>query len=275
MSFVLPKMTVGAQLQASVGALRTQLRVIHALVLRESMTRYGEHKIGFLWAILEPLFMVLVFVFIFSFIKTRSTGDIPLAMFMLTGIAPFSLFKDNMSQLQNSITANKAMLGFPQVTTFDLIVARAVLETLVSLGVFALLLVMFYTVGIEVRIENPLGVLAACLLLATTGVGAGFMFAALRPLLPSLQQFTSAILGRPLFITSGIFFMAESLPEEVRGILLYNPLLHSLELLRSSFFYGIDSSYGSWSYAICWAVGTLLFGLLIHQVLRKRAVVGL
>lgn len=275
MSLVIPKVPVGAQLREIFRALRTQLRVIHALVLRESMTRYGEHKLGFLWAILEPLFMVVVFVLLFTFIKSRATGDIPLAIFMLTGIVPFSLFKDNMSQLQNAITSNKAMLGFPQVTTFDLIVARAILETLVILGVFLLFLVAFYAVGIGYRIENPLGVLAACSLLAMIGVGTGFMLASLKPLIPSIQQFTSALLGRPLFLGSGIFFTAESMPTEVRGYLLYNPLLHCIELLRNNFFFEQDSPYGSWSYATAWAVGMLLTGLLIHQVLRKRAVVGL
>lgn len=275
MSLVIPKLTFAERCQQVLQALRTQLRVIHALILRESMTRYGEHKLGFLWAILEPLFMVLVFVLLFTFIKSRSTGDIPLAIFMLTGIVPFTLFKGNMGQLQNAITSNKAMLGFPQVTTFDLIVARAVLETLVILGVFVLLLVMFLVAGIEYRIENPLGVLAACSLLIVTGIGAGFILASLKPLVPSIQQFSSALLGRPLFIGSGLFYPAEAMPEEVRHILLYNPLLHCIELLRNHFFYEMDSPYGSWVYAASWAVGTLLTGLLLHQTLRKRAVVGL
>ena len=103
----------------------------------------------------------------------------------------------------------------------------------------------------------------------------GFILASLKPLLPSVQQLSNAILGRPLFLSSGVFFSAENIPAEFREYLLYNPLMHCLELLRSSFFYEIDSPYGSWQYASIWAVSLLTLGLLMHQALRKRAVVGL
>lgn len=254
--------------------LSTQVRVLHALVLRESMTRYGEHKVGFLWAILEPMAMVIVFVTIFSLFKSL-TSDVPIALFMLTGLVPFTLFQDNKTQMQNAIASNKALLAFPQVTTFDVIAARSILETLIILSVFTVLLVIFYMIGFEFRVENPLGVLAACGLITMMGVGVGFILAALKPLLPSVQQLSNALLGRPLFLSSGVFFSADRIPEEFRHYLLYNPLMHCLELLRSEFFYELDSPYGSWMYASAWAVSLLALGLLTHQVLRRRAVVGL
>ncbi len=252
----------------------TQVRVLHALVLRESMTRYGEHKIGFLWAILEPMAMVIVFVTIFSLFKSL-TADVPIALFMLTGLVPFTLFQDNKTQMQSAIASNKALLAFPQVTTFDVIFARSILETLITLSVFVVLLTIFYLFGFEFRVENPIGVLAACGLIAAMGIGVGFMLASLKPLLPSVQQLSNALLGRPLFLSSGVFFSAERIPEEWRHYLLYNPLMHCLELLRSEFFYELDSPYGSWFYASAWAASLLALGLLMHQVLRRRAVVGL
>jgi len=218
--------------------------------------------------------MVIVFAAIFAAFKSL-TAEVPVAVFMLTGLVPFSLFQDNKTQLQNAIAGNKALLAFPQVTTFDVIFARAILETLTTLAVFVLLLVLFYLVGIHYRLEDPLGVLSACMLIAMMGIGMGFILASLKPLLPSIQQISSAILGRPLFLSSGVFFSAENIPAEFRVYLLYNPLMHCLELLRSSFFYEIDSPYGSWSYASLWAVSLLTLGLLMHQALRKRAVVGL
>ena len=253
----------------------TQMRVFKALIMRETMTRYGEHKLGFFWAILEPMAMVAVFVGIFAVIRNNSPSGMPVVVFLLTGMAPFSAFRDTMMLLQNSLAANKMLLTFPQVTTFDVIMARAVLETVMALGVFALLLVITYFLGFEFRIENPLGVLAACLLLATMGVAAGITFASLRPLFPSIQQLTGALLNRPLYLGSGIFFTAEMIPEPARTWILYNPLLHAVELLRSEFFYQFESEYGSWSYATTWALCFLTFSLLLHQALRKRALLAL
>jgi len=256
-------------------ALSTQARVIQALVLRDTLSRYGQHKLGFLWALVEPLVMVSVLVGIMSFVRTGNPGGIPLVLFMITGFVPFTMFRNPLNNMQGTIEANRVLLGFPQVTTFDVIVARCVLECAVLLVVFPVILIIAHAFGYDIRIENPLGVLAACLLLMTLGSGLGFLFAAVSPVMPSIRQVTTPVLGRPLFLSSGLFFTADSLPTAVREWLLYNPLLHLLELLRTEFFYEFDSPYGDWGYASLWAGGALALGLLTHQALRKRAIVGL
>jgi capsular polysaccharide transport system permease protein len=256
-------------------ALRTQIRVIHALILRETKTRYGQHKLGFLWAILEPIIMVALFVGIFSTMRNDNPGGMPLVPFMLAGIVPFAFFKDPMSQLQTAITHNKTLFAFPQVTTFDVILARGILEVLIICGVFGFMLFVAHLAGFEINVQRPLTVLGACGLLAMLGIGAGFLFASISPIVPSLRQLTSAFMGRPLFLSSGLFFTAESIPAEIRQWLLYNPIMHMLELLRGGFFYEFETAHGSWSYATTWAVCTLALGLLTHQAFRKRAIVGL
>ena len=256
-------------------ALSTQFRVITALILRETKTRYGEHKLGFLWALLEPLIMVGIFVGIFSAIRTDDPGGMPLVQFMLTGIVPFTLFRDTFGQMQGAINQNKQLFAFPQVTTFDVIIARAILEILLLSGVFMLLLVGIHLAGWPINIERPLGVLAACALLGMLGIGVGFIFASLSPIWPSMKQVSSAVLGRPLFISSGLFFIADTIPSPVREYALYNPIMHMLELLRSAFFYEFESAHGDWGYATTWAICTLATGLLIHQAMRRRAIIGI
>ena len=258
-----------------IGALTTQARVINAMMMRETLSRYGEHKMGFIWAMLEPIFMVTLLVGIMSVLRADSPGGMPVVPFMVSGFVPFILFRNTMNQMKKAIGANRALLGFPQVTTFDVIVARALLELCVMLCVFAFMLTMVHLLGYEVRIENPLGVLAVCLCLWALGSGLGFVFAALTPVVPSISQFSSLLLGRPLLLTSGLFYTAGSLPEPVRTWLLYNPVLHFMELLRSYFFYEFESIHGSWHYAGSWAFGSLVLGLLTHQALRRRAIVGL
>lgn len=256
-------------------ALRVQLRVIHALILRETKTRYGQHKLGFLWAILEPVIMVALFVAIFANMRNDNPGGMPLVPFMLAGIVPFAFFKDPMNQLQTAITHNKTLFAFPQVTTFDVILARGILEVLIICGVFGSMLFVAHLAGFDINIQRPLTVFAACGLLAMLGIGAGFLFASITPIVPSLRQLTSAFMGRPLFLSSGLFFTAESIPAEIRHWLLYNPIMHMLELLRGGFFYEFETAYGSWSYATTWSICTLALGLLTHQALRKKAIVGL
>ncbi len=256
-------------------ALGTQLNVIYALVMRETKTRYGDHKIGFLWAFIEPMSMILIIVAIFNAMGTRSTSGMPLLVFMTTGFLSFMIFRDTMSQLINAISANQSLLAFPQVTTFDVILARALLELAVLITVLIIILFGASIFGSDIRIENPLGVIAAIGLLWITGLGMGFMLACLSPILPSLRQIVTAMLGRPMLMGSGIFFTSESLPPPIRDVLLHNPLLHMIELMRSSYFYSYESRYASWTYASLSAVFVLAFGLLVHQAMRRRAIIGL
>lgn len=256
-------------------AFETQCRVTRALILRETLSRYGQHKVGFLWALLEPVLMVTLFVSIMSVMRSESPGGMPIVPFMIAGIVPFSMFRNTMNQLKASISSNRSLLGFPQVSTFDLIVARALLEISVLLCVFCIMLVLAHLMGYDIRIENPLGVLACCLTLFALGCGMGFFFAAVTPIIPSVGQISGLVLGRPLLLTSGLFYTAESIPAPARDWMLYNPIIHLLELLRSAFFYEFDSKYGSWTYSISWAVGALALGMLTHQALRRRVIVGL
>lgn len=253
--------------------LRTQLRVINALVLRETKTRYGTHKLGFLWALLEPVASVTFFVVLFSAIRHDRPAGMPLATFMIVGFCCYALFRGPMGQMQGAISSSRTLLAFPQVTTFDVILARGLLELAVGLFVFVLMCCMALLLGYEVRVERPLGVLGACSLLAMAGVGAGFLFASLEPLVPAINQFTSQVLGRPLFFASGIFYAAESLPQAVLDYLLWNPFLHMIELARGAFFHGFETHHGSWLYASAWSVGLLATGLVVHRALRKKAVV--
>lgn len=253
----------------------TQLRVMGALVLRETMTRYGEHKIGFLWAFLEPMILVIIISAIFTGMGTSISGNMPIATFMIVGFVPFSIFKDTMAQLQSAISQNNSLMAFPQVTTFDVIVARALLEFAVLLVVLTVLLLGAGALGYDIGIEDPLLVFAACGLMSVLGLGMGFIFASLTPILPAARQISSVVMGRPLFLGSGLFYTAETLPPTVRDWLLLNPLLHLVELVRSAYFVEFESPYGSWAYAATFSFTVLAFGMLVHQALRRRAIVGL
>ena len=255
-------------------ALAVQCRVLNALVLRETKTRYGNYKIGFLWALIEPAVSVSVFVAIFANLRQDSPGGMPLVPFMLVGFCAFAIFKDPWQQMQGAIGQSRQLLTFPQVTTFDVILARGLLEIAVSVFVFWFLLYVAWLLGFEVRVERPLGVLAVIGLMSVFGLGMGFIFASLEPIVPSAKQLSGQVFGRPLYFGSGLFFNAESLPPQALDFLIYNPVLHLIELARSAFFHGFESGVASWFYAASWSFGTFGVGLLVHQAMRRRALMS-
>lgn len=251
-------------------AASTQGRVIHALIMREMKSRFGRQKLGYLWAVFEPAAFVASFALIFSYSQRAAPSGMPVVAFMITGFAPFILFRSLMTQSMGAIENNRVLLTFPQVTLLDLVLARAILETATMTLVFVLLLVVAELLGFEIRIDDPLGVLLMLACLALTGFGLGATLAAIAPFVRSLQQIVSIFAGRPLFFVSGLFFTAEMLPNAFREILLFNPILHMIEGLRSAFFHQFDSSHVSMEFALGTALTAACFGLLMLRGLKKR-----
>ncbi len=251
--------------------LAIMLRVIFALVIRETKTRYGRLKIGYLWAFLEPLFFVFILSFIFSYI--RSFNDImPATQFFLTGVLSVFLFQHIVTQTMMAIGSNLSLLYYPQVQIIDLGIARVVLEIVTFFVVLALLTFTIWFAELEtVAIEDPFRIILATLMITAYGYGVGTALGALVPLFPSLQFLAQIVLLRPLFFISGVFFTADTIPQEVRDYALLNPMLQLTELMRSAYFDTFESEYVDYHYLTGFILVTVFFGLLIQRALRRYA----
>src|SRR4051812_12881333 len=95
--------------------LRTQGRVLLALMLREARTRYGRTRAGYLWAFIEPAVHISFFALLFS---TR-VPVVPLGhsmvLFLATGFSTYLGFRNVMSRTQGGYGSNEALLSFPIV----------------------------------------------------------------------------------------------------------------------------------------------------------------
>jgi len=252
------------------GRIVTHSRVIHALILREMKTRFGRAQLGYIWALIEPTLYVLIFLALYELRGKTAVSGMPIALFLLTGAIPFIMFRDTMTRSMTAIQSNRPLLTFPQVTPIDLIIGRALLEIATTTVAFVLLIVAFAAIAGPVKIADPLGVFAWLAVLGLLGFGAGAAFGALAPLFPSVQQLVPSILIRPLFWVSGLFFTAETIPDEIRGYALLNPLLNLTELVRAAFFPGFESPYPDVTYVVLFTLVVVFLGLAIQRALLKR-----
>jgi len=253
-------------------ALLTMTRVIFALTLRETKTRYGRLQLGYLWAFLEPVLIVTVLGLIFTYMRLGSSMGLPLIQFLITGYMSFMLFRDVLTQTMLAIRPNQQLLYFPQVQVFDLGAARALLELCTFIIVFSLLLVLVAFTEMEVvQIEDPLGILLAILMIALYAYGIGTALGALIPLFPSLQFLVQTVYIRPIFFLSGVFYTIEMIPEKVRPYAILNPMLQLIEMLRSAYFPGYESTHVNYPYLIGMIFCTIFIGLLMQRALRRYA----
>ena len=251
-------------------ALKVQNRVIHASILREARTRFGRSKLGYFWALFEPMAYMLTLLAIFSAMErgTPITGA-GLAMFFLSAIIPWLMFSRISGAVSRAIKSSKALLTYPQVKGVDIMLALVILEfsTLFLVAIIYLLGASY--LGGVVSIERPFEVVLALFLVSSLGLGFGLLSSTARLYWSAYGNFQSALM-RVMFFTSGKFFIAGTMPVMLQEWLWYNPLLHIVEWIRSAFFGGFESQFYDLRYPFMVALVMLFLGLASERLSRYR-----
>ena len=252
------------------GAFTVQCRVLHALILRELKSRYGSRRLGFMWALIEPLIFISIFAAGFQLLGRQSQGGIPVPLFFVAGFSPFFMFRDIFGEVMSGTKGHQSLLMFPQVTRIDLLLSKLILAALVSVVVFLTLLIGLYFFGFAFRVEDALGVMIGFTMMVLLGFGLGLVLGAFSIRYEFIQSLSQPLLGRPLFLTSGLFFSASMLPPVAREIALYNPLLHCIELIRASLFENFESRYVDLTYVMVFTLVLISFGLMLLMVFERQ-----
>ena len=252
-------------------ALGEQRRVLAALIYRELKTRFGQTRVGFFSAFIEPIIHILVIFSIWGVLGRFAGGSaIDPLIFIATGLFPFFMFRDTVMKITKCVSANKALLTFPQIKILDFALARALLELMTYSVVFFIFLIAADFVGYRVEVFDINRVFGGMFLIWLTGCGAGL---ALMPF-TGMFQFVDTLIGvamRFLYFTSGVLFAIDRLPKEIRDYLSYNPIIHIVEYIRSGFFrgYAENSAFPDMPYAISICVFLLITGLAFKKSLLR------
>ena len=247
-------------------------RATTALILREMSSTYGRTPLGYLWAVLEPVVGIALLTAIFSLgFKSPPLGT-NFAIFYASGLIPFMMYMDISGKVMDSLRFSQRLLIYPRVTFMDALMARFILNLLTQLMVAYFLftgMVMF----LDTRTSPDLIKIATGLVMAAAlALGIGSLNCFLTGMIPSWLR-VWAILNRPLFLISCIFFVYETVPEPYRSILWYNPLVHVVGQMRSGFYPYYDAPYVSLEYVfgislICFALGTVLLRRYARDILQ-------
>ncbi|MEZ5537342.1 MAG: ABC transporter permease [Thiolinea sp.] len=251
-------------------ALKVQGRVIRASILRETRTRFGRSKLGYLWALFEPMAYILSLLAIFSAMdRGAPIAGVDLAMFFFSAIIPWLMFARISGAVSRAIKSSKALLTYPQVKGIDIMLALLVLEFVTLFLVAVIYLAGASYLEIFVSIERPLEVILALFLASLLGFGFGMLSSTARLYWSAYNNFQSAFM-RVLFFTSGKFFIVGMLPPTLQEWLWYNPLLHVVEWMRSAFFGGFESQFYDLRYPVMVALVMLFLGLATERMSRYR-----
>jgi capsular polysaccharide transport system permease protein len=249
---------------------QTQCRVVHALIIRETRTRFGESTLGYGWALLEPILHILLLSLAFAVLMHgRPPIGSQFFIFYYTGIIPYHIFVHTSSSMTYAVTANGSLLQLPLVGTFDVILARGLLELVTDLLVAAILLAGFGALGFGTLPRDFSGLAAAVTMVWLLGCGFGFVNAVVNAFCKSWDKIW-AQLTRILYFCSGIFYVPGMMPDWIRNTLAWNPVLQAVDWFRASFFPDYVPHWLDRPYLAAVTGLVLLAGLALERSFRHQ-----
>jgi lipopolysaccharide transport system permease protein len=203
---------------------------------RDIKVKYKQTFFGFLWAILQPLFMTVVFtIFLGNSITSKTQLSIPYPVFALSGMLLWSVFSGGMSNAANSMVSNSNIIKkiyFPRLIIPISAILVALVDFFIAFVVFVVVL-FFYKVNVNflALLYIPLSVLITCL----SAIGMGTLLAALNIKYRDVRYIIPFLVQGLLFLTPVLYPANISDNSVVQFILKLNPMSGALELMRGLF----------------------------------------
>jgi capsular polysaccharide transport system permease protein len=250
-------------------SLQIQIRVVGALLMREILTRYGRHNVGFLWIFFEPMMFTLGVLGLWTATKATHGSSLPITSFAVTGYSSVLLWRNCANRCALAILPNQSLLYHRNVRVIDLFMARVILEIAGATMSFVFLTVLFVTIGLMQPPQDITMVIGGWIYLAVFGSSLGFAIGALSERSETVERVwhTAAYL---LFPLSGALFMVDWLPTNFQKIILLLPMVHGTEMLRGGYFGSLVKPHYDITYMVTFDMLLMFVGLFLVRDASKR-----
>jgi len=215
-------------------------QLIVQMTKREVVGRYKGSVMGLAWSFFNPVFMLVVYTFVFSVIfKSRWGGDESRTLFALVlfvGMIVLGLFSEVVNRAPSIILANinyVKKVVFPIEILPVIAMGAALFHTFISLSVLLIAFLLFNGFLYWTVIFIPLILLP--LVIVTLGIS--WMLAAIGVFLRDVSQ-TIGLITTVLMFLSPVFYPVTAVPERFRPFIMANPLTFIIEQAREVFIWG-------------------------------------
>ncbi|MFN8059453.1 MAG: ABC transporter permease [Vicinamibacterales bacterium] len=244
--------------------------LIQSLVVRELKARYRGSVLGFFWSFINPLLLLLIYSFVFSVVLpgVHPPEIQPYALFLFTGLLPWTWFSSSLSEGAGVLIANGNLIKkvlFPAEILPIVSVIANMIHFFFGLPILAAFLV-YYAVPLSAAelLWFPVIVLVQLVL----SIGIALVLSALTVHFRDIKDILANVLSFWFFATPIIYPMTAT-PTLGRGFLNMNPFTHLAISYQEVLFY--RGPFGHWRWLLVVGLGsivTFLFGYFVFDRLR-------
>jgi lipopolysaccharide transport system permease protein len=227
------------------------------LVLRDIKARYTQSVLGIGWAVLQPLFLMIVFTVIFGKLVKINTNGMDYAVFSYTALVPWAYFSNSLMLTTGSLIQNSNLLSkvfFPRIV----LPMSTVLSTLVD---FFIAFILVIVLMIWYQVSPTLWVLflpALLLLMVVLSVSLGSLFTALAIQYRDVRHGIS-FLVQGMMYASPVVYPVSIIPDKYRLIYGLNPMAGVIEGFRSAL---LGATPMPWDLIIVGTIVTLVLAVI-------------
>jgi len=201
----------------------------------------------------------------------RSTENFDYAVFLALNITAFFMFRNIITKSIGAFSANRSLFVYKQIKPIDTIVARVLVEIFITSIIISVFVLIGFYFNFDLNIKNLIMVTLGFLFLIFFSISIGLFLAILNTFLSSTTKIVNIILRISMFV-SAVFYTVEMVPVEIRNFLLYNPLVHFMELIHGNYFYALDDHYVNYIYILLWTLTPLYIGLWFYKKLEEKII---
>ena len=251
--------------------LRRYAHPLWLLSARDLRVRYSTSALGYLWSVLDPLLMSLIYWFVFTQVFDKGVGEEPYIVFLLTALLPWVWFNGAVGDFTRAFLKDARLVrstSIPRSIWVNRIVLSKGIEFLLSLPILAIFAIIAgATVG-----WGLLWFPVAIILQTVLTVGIGLIVAPLVVLYRDLERATKLIL-RLMFYASPVIYGISNLPGGFQQIAAFNPLSGIFSLYRAGFFPDQFDAFavivGAIMSVVILVIGVLVFRRLERTLLKE------
>ena len=244
-------------------------------VKRDFVSFYKQTILGPLWFFIQPVFMTIVFSFVFGKLAGISTDGLPQYLFYLSGITAWNYFSECLTKTSTVFKDNASIFGkvyFPRL----IMPLSIVVSNLVRFGVQLLLLLImmayFEIKGADFHVTSAIFFFPILvLLMALLGLGTGLIITALTTKYRDLTFLVTFGVQLLMYGTTVIYPLSAA-PSDYKRIIELNPMTGIIEAFRYAFLGKGEFTLGSIGYSAGVTLIVLFLGIIIFNKTEKNFV---
>lgn len=196
--------------------------LLYFLIWRDVKVRYKQTVMGVLWAIIQPIFTMVIFSLFFGRLAGVPSDEIPYPLFSFAALVPWTFFVNALTQASNSLVNNANMIKkvyFPRLLLPSATVLAGVIDFALAFLILLLMMAGYHTYPTLRIIWLPLFLLLAAL----TSLGVSLWLAAMSVQFRDVRYMVPFLTQAWLFLTP-IAYPSSMLAQPWRTIYGINPM---------------------------------------------------